>query len=173
MFDLYLYPFIGIECQCCNIKSGDAVIERLCEMCIVWWWSVYNITRYNIIISDAFPVLILSLLSGLTLCWQYLKAVPPCSGEPAWSLTPGSSHCTTARRTPWRKFWRENAGSRQSFSWSSVAWGRLEEMIMMVINVSKEAGLAVLSSAAHVKSLLFNINWTGLWTISLSRQHKL
>ena len=33
---------------------------------------------------------------------------------------------------------------------------------MMVINVGKEAGLAVLSSAAHVKSLLFNINWTGL-----------
>lgn len=78
-----------------------------------------------------------------------------------------------ARRTPWRKFWRETLRAEQSFSWSSLAWGPLEEMIMMVINVSKETGLAWPYSAADVKSLLFNINWTGLSTISLSRQHQL
>ena len=52
---------------------------------------------------------------------------------------------------------------------------------MMVINNSKERRLAWSYSptttggggGAHVKSVLFNINWTGLWTISLSRQHQL
>lgn len=122
MFDLYLYPLISIVKWCCNIKSTDAMIKRLCE-CVLY-------TTYNIIISHAFPVLILSLPSGLTLCWQYLQGCisscscrAQCSGEPTWSLTPGGRGAVTAWRTPWRKFWRENAESRQSFSWSSVAWG--------------------------------------------------
>ena len=53
-------------------------------------------------------------------------------------------------------------------------------MIMMVINNSKERRLAWSYSptttgggGGDVKSVLFNINWTGLWSISLSRQHQL
>ena len=52
-------------------------------------------------------------------------------------------------------------------------------MIMMVINNSKERRLAwsysptTTGGGGDVKSVLFNINWTGLWSISMSRQHQL
>ena len=152
-------------------------VNRCNDKETVWMCTVYNITTYNIIISHAFPVLILSLPSGLTLCWQYLQGCisscscrAQCSGEPTWSLTPGSSHCPphTLTQVLAGKCWEQ-----AELLLIQRSLGLLEEMIMMVINVSKETGRAVLWSGADVKSLLFNINWTGLSTISLSRQHQL